>query len=152
MDPKTRHKLSPINRRRLEIFKSNRRGYYSFWLFVVLFGVSLCAELIANDKPIVFSYADELYFPIWSVYTESELGGVLRTEAEYRDPYVMNLIESDGWAVWPPIRFSFNTIDYTYQVVPAPPDTVHILGTDGQGTDIFAKLLYGFRLSVLFGI
>ena len=90
MDPKTRNKLSPINRRRLEIFKSNRRGYYSFWLFVVLFGVSLCAELIANDKPIVFSYADELYFPIWSVYTESELGGVLRTEAEYRDPYVMN--------------------------------------------------------------
>ena len=152
MDPKTRNKLSPINRRRLEIFKSNRRGYYSFWLFVVLFGVSLCAELIANDKPIVFSYADELYFPIWSVYTESELGGVLRTEAEYRDPYVMNLIESDGWAVWPPIRFSFNTIDYTYQVVPAPPDMVHILGTDGQGTDIFAKLLYGFRLSVLFGI
>ena len=152
MDPKTRNKLSPINRRRLEIFKSNRRGYYSFWLFVVLFGVSLCAELIANDKPIVFSYADELYFTIWSVYTESELGGVLRTEAEYRDPYVMNLIESDGWAVWPPIRFSFNTIDYTYQVVPAPPDTVHILGTDGQGTDIFAKLLYGFRLSVLFGI
>ena len=152
MDPTTRNKLSPINRRRLEIFKSNRRGYYSFWLFVVLFGVSLCAELIANDKPIVFSYADELYFPIWSVYTESELGGVLRTEAEYRDPYVMNLIESDGWAVWPPIRFSFNTIDYTYQVVPAPPDTVHILGTDGQGTDIFAKLLYGFRLSVLFGI
>ena len=152
MDPKTRNKLSPINRRRLEIFKSNRRGYYSFWLFVVLFGVSLCAELIANDKPIVFSYADELYFPIWSVYTESELGGVLRTEAEFRDPYVMNLIESDGWAVWPPIRFSFNTIDYTYQVVPAPPDTVHILGTDGQGTDIFAKLLYGFRLSVLFGI
>ena len=152
MDPKTRNKLSPINRRRLEIFKSNRRGYYSFWLFVVLFGVSLCAELIANDKPIVFSYADELYFPIWSVYTESELGGVLRTEAEYREPYVMNLIESDGWAVWPPIRFSFNTIDYTYQVVPAPPDTVHILGTDGQGTDIFAKLLYGFRLSVLFGI
>ena len=64
----------------------------------------------------------------------------------------MNLIESHGWAVWPPIRFSFNTIDYTYQVVPAPPDTVHILGTDGQGTDIFAKLLYGFRLSVLFGI
>ena len=152
MDPKTRNKLSPINRRRLDIFKSNRRGYYSFWLFVVLFGVSLCAELIANDKPIVFSYADELYFPIWSVYTESELGGVLRTEAEYRDPYVMNLIESHGWAVWPPIRFSFNTIDYTYQVVPAPPDTVHILGTDGQGTDIFAKLLYGFRLSVLFGI
>ena len=112
----------------------------------------MCAELIANDKPIVFAYADELYFPIWSVYTESELGGVLRTEAEYRDPYVMNLIESHGWAVWPPIRFSFNTIDYTYQVVPAPPDTVHILGTDGQGTDIFAKLLYGFRLSVLFGI
>ena len=83
MDPKTRNKLSPINRRRLEIFKSNRRGYYSFWRFVVLFGGSLCAELIANDKPIVFSYADELYFPIWSVYTESELGGVLRTEAEY---------------------------------------------------------------------
>ena len=152
MNLEKRSSLSPINRRRLEIFKSNRRGYYSFWLFVVLFGISLCAELIANDKPIVFSYADELHFPIWSVYTETELGGVLQTEAEYRDPYVLNLIESDGWVLWPPIRFSFNTIDYTYQVVPAPPDKVHILGTDGQGTDIFAKILYGFRLSVLFGI
>lgn len=152
MKPEKRNRLSPINQRRLEIFKSNRRGYYSFCIFIVLFGISLCAELIANDKPIVFSYADELYFPIFSVYTESELGGVLQTEAEYRDPYVLALIESDGWILWPPIRFSFNTIDYTYQVVPAPPDRVHILGTDGQGTDIFAKLLYGFRLSVLFGI
>jgi microcin C transport system permease protein len=147
-----RFRLSPLNRRRLDIFKSNRRGYYALCIFSVLFTISLCAEMIANDKPIVFAYKGDLYFPIIAFYSESELGGVLETEAAYRDPYVANLIDADGWAIWPPIRFSFNTIDYSYQVVPSPPDSVHILGTDGSATDIFAKLLYGFRLSVLFGI
>lgn len=149
---RTGSRLSPLNQRRLELFRSNRRGYYSLCLFSVLFAVSLCAEMIANDRPIVFSHQGELHFPIFVFYSEFELGGVLETEAEYRDPYVANLIDADGWAIWPPVRFSFNTIDYAYQVVPSPPDRVHILGTDSSATDIFAKLLYGFRLSVLFGI
>jgi len=83
---------------------------------------------------------------------ETDLGGVLESEAEYRDPYVIGRIEENGWALWPPVRFSFNTIDYSYEVAPSPPDGVHLLGTDGGATDVLAKLLYGFRLSVLFGL
>ena len=144
--------MSPINERRLELFKSNRRGYYSFWIFLVLFVLSMFAEFIANDKPIVFSQAGELHFPMFVMYTETELGGVLETEADYRDPYVANLIDADGWAIWPPVPYSHNTVDYSYEVTPSPPDRNHFLGTDGGGTDIFAKLLYGFRLAVLFGL
>jgi microcin C transport system permease protein len=144
--------MTPLNQRRLEIFKSNRRGVWSLRIFLGLFVVSLLAEFIANDKPIVFSFQDELYFPMLFLYTETDLGGVLESEAEYRDPYVMDRIEEDGWALWPPIRFSFNTIDYSYEVAPSPPDGVHLLGTDGGATDVLAKLLYGFRLSVLFGL
>ena len=144
--------MTPLNQRRLEIFKSNRRGVWSLRIFLGLFVVSLFAEFIAIDKPIVFSFQDELYFPMLFLYTETDLGGVLESEAEYRDPYVMDRIEEDGWALWPPIRFSFNTIDYSYEVAPSPPDRVHLLGTDGGATDVLAKLLYGFRLSVLFGL
>ena len=144
--------MTPLNQRRLEIFKSNRRGVWSLRIFLGLFVVSLLAEFIANDKPIVFSFQDELYFPMLFLYTETDLGGVLESEAEYRDPYVMDRIEEDGWALWPPIRFSFNTIDYSYEVAPSPPDRVHLLGTDGGATAVLAKLLYGFRLSVLFGL
>lgn len=144
--------MSPINERRLELFKSNRRGYYSFWIFLVLFVLSMFAEFIANDKPIVFSHQGELHFPMFAMYTETQLGGVLETEADYRDPYVAELIEADGWAIWPPVRYSYNTVDYSYEVTPSPPDRRHFLGTDGGGTDVFAKLLYGFRLSVLFGL
>jgi microcin C transport system permease protein len=144
--------MTPLNQRRLEIFKSNRRGVWSLRIFLGLFVVSLLAEFIANDKPIVFSFQDELYFPMLFLYTETDLGGVLESEAEYRDPYVMDRIEEDGWALWPPIRFSFNTIDYSYEVAPSPPDGIHLLGTDGGATDVLAKLLYGFRLSVLFGL
>ena len=145
-------RLSPVNRRRIELFRANRRGYYSFWIFSALFALSLGAEFIANDKPIVFSYGGELHFPVMFSYPETVIGGVLETEAEYRDPYVMALIEAEGWALWPPLRFAHDTIDYTYTVTPSPPDAKHILGTDGLGTDVFAKLLYAFRLSVLFGI
>ncbi len=144
--------LSPINRRRLQLFRANRRGYYSFWIFCALFALSLCAEFIANDKPIVFSYQGELHFPMLFAYAETDLGGVLETEAEYRDPFVMELIEADGWALWPPLRFSHDTIDYSYAITPSAPDGKHFLGTDGNATDVFAKLLYAFRLSVLFGL
>ena len=145
-------KLSPVNQRRLELFKANRRGYVSFWLICALFALSLMAELIANDKPVVFSLKGELHFPILFAYPETRLGGVLETEAEYRDPYVMELIEADGWALWPPLRYSHDTIDYSYAITPSPPDARHFLGTDGGATDVFAKLLYAFRLSLLFGL
>ena len=144
--------LSPVNRRRLELFKANRRGYVSFWLFCVLFALSLGAEFIANDKPIVFSFKGELHFPIYFSYAETELGGVLETEAEYRDPFVMALIEKDGWALWPPLRFAHDTIDYSYDITPSAPDGNHVLGTDSGASDLLAKLLYSFRLSVLFGL
>ena len=144
--------LTPLNRRRLELFRANRRGYWSLRIFLLLFAASLGAEFIANDKPILFSQGGELHFPILFTYTETELGGVLETEAEYRDPFVMALIERDGWAVWPPLRFSHDTIDYSYDITPSPPDATHILGTDSGATDVFAKLLYSFRLSVLFGL
>ncbi len=144
--------MTPLSRRRLEIFKSNRRGVWSLRIFLGLFVMSLFAEFIANDKPIVFSYENELYFPMLFRYMETDLGGVLESEAEYRDPYVIDRIEENGWTLWPPIRFSFNTIDYSYEVAPSPPDGVHLLGTDGGATDVLAKLLYGFRLSVLFGL
>ena len=145
-------RLSPVNRRRLALFKANRRGYHSFWIFCVLFALSLAAELIANDKPIVVSFQDEWYMPVLFTYPETTFGGVLKTEAEYRDPYVLALIEADGWALWPPIRFAHDTIDYSYAITPSPPDRKHFLGTDGGATDVFAKLLYSFRLSVLFGL
>ena len=144
--------MTPLTRRRLKNFRANRRGYVSLWLFSVLFLASLLAELIANDKPIVFSLGGELHFPVWFTYSEAELGGELLTEAFYRDPYVMDLIEADGWALWPPVRFSHNTIDWGIADLPSPPDADHILGTDGGATDVFAKVLYGFRLSVLFGL
>ncbi|MEZ5557677.1 MAG: ABC transporter permease [Pseudomonadales bacterium] len=144
--------MSPINQRRLANFRANRRGYWSLWIFLTLFVLSLVAELIANDKPIVFVKGGELYAPVLFVYSEAELGGILQTEADYRDPFVQQLIESDGWMLWPPIRYSHDTIDWQVDEAPSAPDGEHWLGTDGLGTDVLAKLLYGFRLSVLFGL
>ncbi len=144
--------MTPLTRRRLQNFRANRRGYFSLWLFGALFIASLGAEFIANDKPIVFSLQGELYFPVWFTYSEAELGGVLETEAYYRDPFVIDLIEADGWTLWPPVRYTHNTIDWELVDLPAAPGSRHVLGTDGGATDVFAKLLYGFRLSVLFGL
>ena len=144
--------MTPLTRRRLQNFRANRRGYFSLWLFGALFIASLGAEFIANDRPIVFSLQGELHFPVWFTYSEVDLGGVLETEAYYRDPFVMDLIEADGWALWPPVRYTHNTIDWELVDLPAAPDARHVLGTDGGATDVFAKLLYGFRLSVLFGL
>lgn len=144
--------MSPLNRRRIQNFRANRRAWYSLWMFSALLVTSLLAEFIANDKPIVFSLGGELHFPVLFTYTEAELGGVLETEAWYRDPFVMDLIEADGWAIWPPIPFAYDTINWGLMDLPAPPSSNHILGTDGGATDLFAKVLYGFRLSVLFGL
>ena len=145
--------MTPLNKRRLANFRANRRGYYSLWIFVGLFVISLGAEFVANDKPIVFAKGGQLYWPVFIEYSEVELGGVLETEAWYFDPHVQQLIEADdGWMLWPPIHYSFDTIDWSLSRVPAPPGRDHWLGTDDLGTDLLAQLIYGFRISVLFGL
>jgi microcin C transport system permease protein len=145
--------VSPLNRRRLANFKANRRGYYSLIIFGILFFGSLFAEIIANDRPIAFTLDGELYLPVLFTYTEEELGGELPTPAYYRDPYVERLISADGWVLWPPVRYRHDTIDWEIQGnLPNPPDRRHLLGTDGLGTDVLAKFIYGFRLSVMFGL
>ena len=145
--------MDPVSRRRWLMFKANRRGWYSLWMFGALFGLSLGAEFIANDRPIAFAQGGELGFPVFFTYTERELGGVLETEADYRDPYVTALIEADGWTLWPIVRYAHDTIDWELEPpYPAPPSARHWLGTDGLSADNFAIVLYGFRLSVLFGL
>lgn len=145
--------MSPLNERRLKNFRNNKRGFYSLIAFMILFFVSLFAEFIANDKPIVMSYQDELYLPVWITYLETDLGGDLELEVDFRDPSIRQKIEQDGWTIWPPIPFSHDTVDWDLgQPAPAPPSGRHLLGTDALSSDIVAKLLYGFRLSVLFGL
>ena len=145
--------LSPIAERRLLQFKRNKRGYYSLWIFVFLFVFSLGAELVANDKPIVASYNNHVYFPVFKSYPETAFGGEFETEADYRDTVVQKLINEHGWMVWPPIRYSYQTINYNLNVpAPSPPTAENLLGTDDQGRDVLARLIYGFRLSVLFGL
>lgn len=143
--------LSPLNIRRIESFKKNKRGYIAFWMFTILFIFSLFAELIANDKPILVSYKNNLYFPILNDYNETEFGGDFPTSTDYKDLYIKNKIEAEGYIIWTPIKFSYNTINYELDVpTPAPPSKVNLLGTDDEGRDILARIIYGFRLSVLF--
>ncbi len=145
--------LSPIQKRRLKNFRANRRGYWSLWLFLALFGLSLLAEVIANDAPLIVSYKGELYFPVVQSIPEETFGGFLPTEADYRDPFIAEEIEASGWMLWPPIRFSYDTINYDLDVPsPAPPSRENWLGTDDQGRDVAARVIYGFRISVLFGL
>lgn len=146
--------LSPISQRRLEQFRANRRGYYSLLIFAVLFFVTLFAELIANDKPILMRADGHLYAPIFQRVTEQDLGGDFETEADFRDVYVQDLIkQSGGWMIWPPIRYSYDTINFSNpKPAPSAPDRENWLGTDDQGRDVLARLIYGFRISVLFGL
>ncbi|MBL6766983.1 MAG: ABC transporter permease [Candidatus Micropelagos sp.] len=145
--------MSPINQRRWESFKANRRGLWSLRIFLVMFLVTLCAEFIANDKPLMLRYDGSLYAPVFFSYPETAFGGDFDTEADYRDPYVKKLIEDKGWILWSPIRYSYNTINLDLTVsAPAPPSGENWLGTDDQGRDVLARLIYGFRISVLFGL
>lgn len=145
--------LSPITKRRIAQFKANRRGYISLWAFLALFILAMLANFVANDKPILIKYDGALYFPVLKTYPETTFGGDFETEAEYRDPYVTGKIMEKGWAVWPPIRFSYDTINYDLpSPAPSPPTMENIFGTDDQGRDVAARVLYGFRLSVLFGL
>ena len=174
--PSERGWLSPINRRRWDNFKANRRGYWSFWIFLILFVLSLFAEFIANDKPILVSYKGELLTPIFVDYPEEKFGGFLPV-TDYRDPVNIEEIEANGWMLWPPIRYSYRTVnkDVPY---PAPSKPTWLLtdeeacnkypsgvedplctygnwnwlGTDDQARDVSARLIYGFRISILFGL
>jgi len=145
--------MTPLTQRRLRNFRANRRGFWSTWIFLALFVASLGAELIANDRPILVRYDGGWYAPVLVDYPETAFGGELPTRAEYRDPYVAALIRAKGWALWPPIPYSYGTINYALPVpAPAPPSRANWFGTDDQGRDLLARLIYGFRISVLFGL
>jgi microcin C transport system permease protein len=146
-------RMSPLNRRRWQQFKANRRGWWSLWIFLTLFVLSLGAELIANDRPLVVYYDGDVYFPVAEAYPEVTFGGDFATEAEYRDPFVQDLINDKGWMLWPPIPYHYRTINYQLtQPAPTPPSAQNLLGTDDQARDVLARLIYGFRISVLFGL
>jgi len=146
-------KISPLSRRRIANFKANRRGLWSLYILVILTIFALFAEFIANDKPIFLSFEDEFYFPIFFDYPETDFGGDFSTPTDYRDPYIEGLIEKSGWILWPPVRFSYDTINYRLEVpAPSPPSEENWFGTDDQARDVFARVLYGFRLSLFFGI
>lgn len=171
-------RLSPINQRRLRNFRKNSRGFWSLWIFLILFVVTLFAEFIANDKPLIASYKGEILFPVVADYPESKFGGFLLV-TDYRDPFVAKEINAHGWMLWPPIRFSFRTNNFNIpRPAPSPPTWMlseaqckvtaersygvkngscsdiewNWLGTDDQGRDVLARLIYGFRISVLFGL
>ena len=168
--------LSPINKRRLTNFKANRRGYWSLWIFLLLFGLSLIAEFLVNDRPIVVVYKGEVLAPIFVDYPEEKFGGFLAV-TDYRDPFVQEEINANGWMLWPLIRYSYRTVNNEIPVpAPAPPSWMlekeercsryplgaedpncvvgnwNWLGTDDQGRGVVARLVYGFRISVLFGL
>jgi microcin C transport system permease protein len=144
---------NPVSQRQWQAFRDNRRGYWSLWIFIVLFVICMAAELIANDKPLLLGYQGKLYAPVMFTYPETEFGGMFETEANYRDPFVRELIEEDGWMLWPLIRFSYNTINYELTVPsPAPPSGENWLGTDDQGRDVLARIIYGLRISLVFGL
>jgi len=144
--------LTPIMQIRLRRFKENRLGHLSFWIFLLIIILSLSANFITNDRPLLMSYKGHLYSPVFSQYSEQEFGGVFETEANYRDPFVQQLIEQQGWMLWPMIQFSDQTPNLDLIVsAPAPPSTQNWLGTDDQGRDVLARVLYGLRISILFG-
>ncbi len=170
--------LSPINQRRWRNFRKNNRAYWSLIIFSILFGLSLFAEFIANDKPILIRFQGEFYAPIWNFYPETAFGGDFQTEAVYADPEVKCLIATGGldlcfddpegyiqdaadgmiegepvakgWAIWPPIPYSFNTTVDRPGAAPLPPNGQNLLGTDDTKRDVLARVIYGFRLSILF--
>ena len=145
--------LTP-SQRRWTRFKSNRRGYYSLWIFSILFILSLFAEVWSNDKPLLISYNDNYYYPLFKSYPETQFGGEFDTEADYQDIYIKELLTENGnWVIYPINGYSFNTINYdNARPNPAAPSTDNYLGTDDRGRDVLARLIYGFRLSVLFGL
>ena len=135
-------------------FRRHRRGYISLWIFGVLFGISLFAGVLSNDRPLLASYQGQWYTPLWHDYPETTFGGDFLAPTEWHDPFIQRQFAQDGnWALWPLNRYSFNTLNYYAELPnPAPPSAQNLLGTDDRGRDVLARLLYGFRLSVMFGL
>ena len=144
--------ITPMTARRLVNFRANKRGYWSLWIFLALFLFTLFAEFIANDKPLLVRFDGAFYTPVFNSYPETAFGGDFETEADYADPFVVELIQAKGWLVMPLIPYSFDTpvTDLTVPA-PSPPSRQNWLGTDDQARDVTARLIYGFRISVLFG-
>lgn len=153
MSDKKVRKINPITQRRLAVFRANRRGWWSLWIFLFLFLFTLFAEFVANDKPFLVFHQGEFYSPILTAHPETAFGGEFETETDYRDPYVVELINRDGWMLWPLIRYDHQSVAWDLPVpAPSPPGEGHWLGTDDQARDLSARLIYGFRISILFGI
>ncbi|MER2507637.1 ABC transporter permease [Amaricoccus sp.] len=173
--------LTALQRRRLANFRANRRAFWSLWVFLALFLVALCAEFVANDRPLLIRFQDGFRFPILNFYSEADFGGEFQTEAEYQSAEVRCLIRTGGleaclddpdriyaeaatgmvdgqviaqpgWMLWPPVPYSYNTINYGVVSAPSAPDRDHWLGTDDQTRDVVARVIYGFRISVLFAL
>ena len=145
-------RMSPLTRRRFESFRANRRGWWSLWIFLVIFLITLVAEVVANDKPFLVYFDGGVFSPVFKAYPETAFGGEFETEADYRDPFVAELINNNGWMIWPVVRYNHRTVAWDLPVpAPAPPDSEHWIGTDDQARDVVARLIYGFRISVLFG-
>jgi len=179
-EAQSRFTLSPLNQRRWGNFKANRRAFWSLIVLGTLYFISLFAEFIANDRPMIINYQGEYYFPIGNFYSETTFGGDFRTEAQYTDPVVQCLIRAggaelcfddpvegtaqaatglvegeeitQGWMIWPPIPYSYNTVNDIGRAAPSPPDGNHLLGTDDTARDVLARIIYGFRLSISFAI
>jgi microcin C transport system permease protein len=150
--PVRRRGLSPLTRRRLALFKAHRRGRWSFWIFGVLLLLTLFAEFLANDRPMLVWYDGGLYLPVFSTYPETAFGGEFETAADYTDPYLRAQIEAKGFMLEPLVPYDHRTVAWDLPVpAPSPPDGTHWLGTDDQARDVLARLIYGFRISVLFG-
>jgi microcin C transport system permease protein len=144
---------SPILQKRLTKFKANKRAYTSFYGFLIVFIVTLFAEFICNERPLLIKYRDAYYSPIFVDYPETTYGGTFETHTNYRDPYVQELIQKHGWMIWPLIRFSPSTINYDLPTpAPSAPSFDNLFGTDDQGRDILTRLIYGLRTSILFGL
>ena len=145
--------MNKILEKRINIFKNNKRAYYSLWVFSFLFIITLGAEFIANDKPIFLKYKNEIYMPVFNSYAETTFGGHFESEADYRDEYVQELINKDGYMIWPLIRYSYHTVKLdSEEAFPSAPSLNNLLGTDDQGRDVMARIIYGFRISILFGL
>jgi microcin C transport system permease protein len=144
--------VAPMTYRRWLNFKANRRGYWALWIFLPIMLLSMAAEFIANDRPVLVWYDGGPYVPVLQTYPETTFGGEFELEADYRDPFVQDLIDEQGWMLWPVIPFAYDTIDFELgSPPPTPPGARHWLGTDDQGRDVAARVIYGLRLSILFG-
>lgn len=143
--------MSPVWKTRIKAFKKNKRAFWAFLLFMCIFMLSLFSEFLANDKPLIIQYKGKVYFPIFRDYTDEFFGGDFPTPADYKDPIIVSNIKDNGWMIMPLIPFSYNTVDYEIDMpAPSSPDKIHWLGTDDEGRDIVARVLYGIRLSVIF--